>query len=103
MSSCSTRTSCSPRPSVWNTLGANSSARFRVHIWFREAHFCTLWRGVSVSGGYSSHSQTLIESLLYAWAKHLGYSNELDTTLPSRSSQSRGETDLYIGVSKLFM
>lgn len=49
MSSCSTRTSCSPRPSVWNTLGAKSRARFRVHIWFRAAHFCTLQRGVRIT------------------------------------------------------
>lgn len=38
-------TSCSPFPSVWNRLGANSRDKFLVHIWFRSAHFCTLKRG----------------------------------------------------------
>lgn len=56
MSSCRTRTSCSPRPSVWKMLGANSRARFRVHIWLRAAHFCTL-RGVwGHEGGSFAHT-----------------------------------------------
>lgn len=87
MSSCSTRTSCSPRPSVWNTLGANSKARFLVHIWFRAAHFCTLQRGVKGMRNAvcahpfinpSIHSVNTYQALLYArpWAKPLGYSSE---------------------------
>lgn len=50
-----------PRPSVWNTLGANSSVQARVHIWFREV---TLLHPVEVRVswvGYSSSApQTLI-------------------------------------------